>query len=99
MGAKGRVGVKGEFRKETGVQCQRPISLAPCLEAGGWIGLLETLRSEQTNNPFITVPVAKSSWTLITSNSLLWCIYFLILPGGKAVGLFVSLIGEVHLLA
>lgn len=55
----------------------------PC---GWWVdGLLETWVRANKQPPFITVPEAKSSWTLITSASLSY-IYFLTLPSKKAVG-------------
>lgn len=38
--------------------------------------------------PFARVPAAKSSWTLIISNSLCWCSYFRILFNGELGFLF-----------
>lgn len=71
--------------KENGIHCQRLICLASGPEVCGWIGLLEAWVTGDKQPPFPTVPVAKSSWTLSRSHSLPWCIYFLILPNGKAV--------------
>lgn len=71
--------------KKNGIHCQRLICLASCPEVCGWIGLLEAWVTGDKQPPFSTVPVAKSSWTLSTSHSLPRCIYFLILPNGKAV--------------
>lgn len=54
-------------------------------EQRGWIGLPETWGHRRQTTPFTTVPAAESPWTLVTSHSLPWCIYFLLLPSGKAV--------------
>lgn len=51
VGAKGRVGVKAELRKEGGCSTRGPFFLAPCPRACGWTGLLETLGLKETNSP------------------------------------------------
>lgn len=80
--------------RRTGPQCQRPTHLAPCPDMRGWAGLVETRGHRKQTTPFPTLPAANSSWTLVTSSSLSWCICFLVLPSGK-VGVFLfNLTGE-----
>lgn len=85
-GSKRKSGRETRVQAGDGAAMPESIALALCPEAGGRIGPLEALGQSRQTTPFVTVPAAKSSWTLITSNSLPWCIYFLILPNGKAVG-------------
>lgn len=57
----------------------------PALSYGGGLASWKPGVTGDKQPPFSTVPAAKSSWTLITSNPLPWCVYFLILPNGKVV--------------
>ena len=60
----------------------------PALSYVGGLASLKPGVMRDKQPPFATVPAAKPSWTLITTNSLPWCIYFLILPNGELIFFF-----------
>ena len=60
----------------------------PALSYVGGLASLKPGVMRDKQPPFATVLAAKSSWTLITTNSLPWCIYFLILPNGELIFFF-----------
>ena len=60
----------------------------PALSCVGGLASLKPGVMRDKQPPFATVPEAKSSWTLITTNSPPWCIYFLILPNRELIFFF-----------